>query len=126
MKRIRAEVAEFWRRVEANEPYPVDFARDGAIIAGLFADDDGATIDLSGSARIAEIVAQRELLKAREADGAEAAKARKPIDAEIIYLLGNATRGRLADGRLIEAKTIRRGAYEVKPSSYRTVRIKRS
>jgi hypothetical protein len=69
-------------------------------------------------------LAEREALKAREKDGNEAEKARKVLDAEIIHALGNASVGRLADGRIITAKTTRRAGYEVKPSSFRSVRIK--
>ncbi|WP_018407898.1 YqaJ viral recombinase family protein [Methylocystis rosea] len=124
MTRVRAAVKDFWRRVAENDPYPPDFARDGALIANLFADDDGGEIDLSGNARIVEIMCARDELKKREADGADAAKQRKVYDAEIIHLLGNAARGRLADGRLIEAKTIRRAGYTVQPSQYRAVKVK--
>jgi hypothetical protein len=124
MARLRDLVADFWRRVETQEPYPPDFARDGAIIAKLFADDDGAEIDLSANNHLGELLDQREVLKAREGDGAAAAKERKPIDAEIIATLGNAARGHLGDGRVIEAKTTRRGAYQVAATSFRTVRVK--
>lgn len=126
MTRLRRAVEEFWDRIERDDPYPPDYARDGALIADIYADDNGDEIDLSGNARIVEIMCARDELKKREADGADAAKQRKIYDAEIIHLLGNAARGRLADGRLIEAKTVRRAGYEVAPSSYRTVRIKRS
>ena len=43
---------------------------------------------------------------------------------EILAKLGNATAGRLADGRVVSAKTIRRAGYSVQPSSYRPVKIK--
>ncbi|WP_018266487.1 YqaJ viral recombinase family protein [Methylosinus sp. LW4] len=124
--RVKREVEAFWERIEHGEPPPPDFGKDGELVANLYADDDGSTVDLSSNPRIAEIVTQREALKEREADGGAAAKERKTLDAEIIFALGNATRGRLADGRLLEAKTVRRGAYEVAPSSYRTVRIKKA
>jgi hypothetical protein len=124
MVKARELVADFWRRIAENEPYEADFARDGAAIAAIYSDDDGGEVDLSASNRIVEVVGARELLKAREADGSAAAKERKTLDTEIIATLGNAARGRLADGRVIEAKTVRRGAYSVKPTSYRQVRIK--
>jgi hypothetical protein len=124
MVKARELVADFWRRIAVGEPYPADFARDGAAIAAIYGDDDGGEIDLSTNNRIVEVVGARELLKAREADGSAAAKERKTLDTEIIATLGNAARGRLADGRTIEAKTVRRGAYSVEPTSYRQVRIK--
>ena len=124
MARLRSEVADFWRRVAANDPPDPDFGRDGALIAALYADDDGDMVDLSDNSRAIELVAAREALKSRESDGAAAAKERKTIDAELIHALGNAACGRLADGRIIEAKTIRRDGYTVEPTSYRAVKIK--
>lgn len=124
MKKLREAAAEFWERVERSDPPAPDYARDGAIIAGLYAEDDGGEIDLSDSDRAAVIVAAREELKKREADGRDAENARRICDAELIHMLGNAARGRLADGRIVEAKTVRRGAYQVKASSYRTIRVK--
>ena len=124
MARARDLVADFCRRVEVDEPSPPDFARDGSIIASIYSDADGGEIDLSDSNRLVDILAERERLKAREKDGGDAEKERKTIDAELIFMLGNASRELLADGRIIEAPTTRRKAYEVKASSYRVVRIK--
>jgi hypothetical protein len=125
--RTRELVADFWRRVETGEPYDPDFGRDGELIARLFDDPDPSVIaDLSGHPRIAEIVAQREALKEREADGRAAEKERKALDAHIIFALGNAESGRLPDGRIITAKATQRAGYEVAPTSFRTVRIKRA
>jgi hypothetical protein len=124
MAKVRVAVKDFWRRIAEGDAYPPDYAKDGAIISALYAQDDGSEADLSGNNRISEILWTREALKAREKEGDAAAKERKAIDAEIISALGNATRGRLADGRIIEAKTIRRGGYEVAPTSYRTVKVK--
>lgn len=123
-QRLAGEVNEFWQRIENNLPYDPDYARDASVIHRLNADDDGETIDLSIDNRIAEILAAREALKAVEKAGSDAEKARRALDAEIIAKLGSATYGRLADGRLITAKTTRREGYSVKPSTYRTIRIK--
>lgn len=123
MARLRDLTADFWRRVEQGDAYEPDYGRDAAAIARIFADDDGGEVDLSGNNRLSEVVAQREALKAREADGNAAAKERKLLDTEIIAALGNATRGRLAGGGLISAPTTRRKAYAVEASSYRTVKV---
>lgn len=121
---IKARAAEFWQRIaEGAAPNP-DYAKDGALLARLYADDDGSEVDLAGDNRIAELLDQREALKLREQDGSAAEKERKALDVEILGKLQNATRGRLADGRSIEAKTVRRGAYQVKPSSYRAIKIR--
>lgn len=124
LAKARELVADFWRRIEANEQYPPDFARDGAALASLYADDDGNTIDLGDDARMVEVLAARTALKEIEKAGDDAAKQRKPLDAEIISRLGNATAGRLGDGRVISAPTTRRKGYSVEPSQFRAVRIK--
>lgn len=122
--RLIDEVRAFWRRVKTDNAPDMDFARDGALIAGLFPDDDGNTIDLSGDNRIIAILDERAGLKAAESAGKEAEKKRRDLDAEILAKLGSATSGRLSDGRIVSAKTIRRAGYSVQPSSYRPVKIK--
>lgn len=124
MARLREEVAAFWRRVESGEEYPPDYGRDAALIARLYSDDDGSEIDLSGDNRVAEIVALRAALKSREADGAAAEKARKPLDAELLHKLGNAARGRLADGSVLLAPTRRRGEFVSRATTWRALTVK--
>lgn len=123
MIKLRALVKDFWRRVAMGEPYPPDYGRDAAVIAQMFQDDDGSEVDLTNFPRASEIVDQRENLKAREADGYSAAKERRPLDAELISIMGNSSRARLAGGRIVEAKTVRKGAYHVDPSTYRSIKI---
>lgn len=124
MVKARGLVADFWERIAESRPYEPDYGRDGAIIAQIYSDDDGSETDLSASNRIVEIVTRREELKAIESAGSVAEKERKILDVEIIATLGNAARGRLRDGRVIEAKTVKRRGYEVQPSSYRLVKVK--
>lgn len=124
LARAKELATDFWRRVAKNDPYPPDYEQDSAAIAALYADDDGGEIDLSGNVRVIEAVEVRRRLQEREKAGADAAKARKIIDAELIHALGNASRGLLGNGEIVEAKTIRREGYEVKPSSYRAIRIR--
>jgi predicted phage-related endonuclease len=123
MQAIRAKVKDFWRRVAEDDPPPPDYSKDGKTLASLYADSNDSEIELTGD-RIVTVLAAREELKKREADGADAAKQRKVYDAEIIHILGNAERGRLPDGRIVSAKTTRRGAYHVAETSFRTVRVK--
>lgn len=123
-RELSERVADFWARVAKNDPPPPDYGQDGALIASLYGEADGTTVDLSRDNRIMELLADRELLKAREADGAAAEKARKVIDAEIIHKLGTATIGDLGNGATVSAPTTHRGVYEVKPTSYRAVKVK--
>ena len=122
--KLRSLVEEFWARVAEKRPYPPDYGKDAAAIARIYAEDDGGVIDLAGNERALKLVEERARLKVIEAAGKAAGEERKPLDAEIIALLGNAARGRLADGRLIEAKTVRRSAYTVAASTYRSIRMK--
>jgi predicted phage-related endonuclease len=129
MTRIRAEAADFWRRVRENDPYPPNFERDGGMIKDMYADDDGGEIDFASFdsdqySRLLKILARREALKLCESSGVAAAAERKTIDAELIHMLGNATRGTLVDGRVIEAKTIRKKGFVVEPTTFRPIKIK--
>jgi hypothetical protein len=126
MAKARGLVADFWDRIEDERPYPPDFARDGAAIAAIYADDDGTEINLASSNRITEVVARREELKAIETAGSAAEKERKLLDDELRFALGNATRGRLADGRIVEAKVVKRRGFTVEPSQSRPVKIRES
>ncbi|MDQ0510932.1 YqaJ viral recombinase family nuclease [Ancylobacter amanitiformis] len=123
IKRIRGQVRNFWTMVEEDQEPDADFSKDAALIQRLYTQDDGSSVDLSGN-RIVQILAEREKLKEVERAGASAEKARKTIDTEIINMLGNATTGRMSDGTEVTAKTTHRKGYEVKPSSYRSVKVK--
>jgi hypothetical protein len=123
MVKARELVRDFWRRVEVNEPYPPDFARDGEALRAVYRRDDGSLRDLSGNERIEALIAERDALTAREADGSTARRARQAIDAELIFALGNSTSGLIADGRIIEAKSRRVEGHFVGASISRTVRI---
>jgi hypothetical protein len=124
LTKLRKAVADFWGRIERNDPPPPDYAKDGAVIAALYNDPADVEIDLSGNRRMQEIMVARDELKRREADGADAAKARKVYDAEILHLLGNCSTARIPGGRVLEAKLVSRKGYEVKPSSYRMIKVK--
>ena len=124
LDRVRAAVAEFWSRVERGEPYPPDYARDGETIAALYgAADSGETIDLTGWNRGPEIADEDERLAGEIKDRTER---RKAIKAELLDKIGAAAVATM-DGRIFAtAKTVSRKGYEVKPSTYRDIRFKRS
>jgi predicted phage-related endonuclease len=126
MTKIRKESLAMWKRIETKEAPPADFKKDAETIAVLYPQDSGATIDLSSSNRIVELVDQRDKLKARESDGGAAERERKAIDTEIKAIMGEAAYGRLADGRVIVAKTQKRQnkAREAFESVFRTITIK--
>jgi predicted phage-related endonuclease len=127
--RIKRAAKDFLRRVRENDPPPPDYARDSETITAIYDEDDGGMTSLVGLGdeqyeHVLELVARREECKAFEEAGAVSVRQRKVIDAELIHMLGNASRGMLADGRVIEAKTVRRKGFVVEPTTFRTVKIK--
>lgn len=122
LTQLRAKVNDFWRRIDADDPYPIDWSRDAGVVMDLYRDDDGSEVDLTGDEWVAEKLLAREGLKATEKAGDDAAKVRKLIDAQIINRLGNARIGRIGD-RYIRAATVSKNSYTVQASSYRTIRI---
>lgn len=120
IRRLRAETADFWRSIEANEPPEPDYGRDGALLAGLYADDNGREIDLSGDNMLPVILQERAELKERiKADSARVAE----IDAEIIAKIGEHERG-FVPGWSIKRPLIHRKGFWVEPTSYRKLTIK--
>ena len=122
--RFRELAADFWRRVREGDSYPPDWNRDAALVSRMLTDDEGGEIDLSADAEAAALVARRTILSETAAQGVEAERERKLIDARLVHKLGNASRGYLAGGAVLSAKTTRRKGFVVKPSVYRQVRIK--
>lgn len=120
---LQGHVREFWRRVDAGEPYPIDHFKDADAILQLYREDDGSEIDLSGDDEVGQLLINRRLLKDFEKIGAQAAEDRRGVDAALIERMGNA---RLATfkGQLIKAATIHKKAFSVAATSYRQVRVK--
>ncbi len=112
--RLVDEVAAFWSSIAVDDAPTPDFRRDAAGINRLYAEASGDVLDLTGeqAERAAAIAAERAALKARETDGSAAEKARKVLDAELIWILGNAGAGRLPDGRIIKAPTTKRQSLD--------------
>jgi YqaJ-like viral recombinase domain len=119
--RLRERVAEFWRCVEAKEPPPMDYERDGEMLLALHPVDDGSTIDLTGWNRAAEITID----DAKAAAAIKDAKARRDaIKAELLDKMGKASTAMINGKVWATAKTVMRKAYTVQATSYRDVRIK--
>lgn len=120
LERIKAEVAEFWKRVEHGTPPDPDYGRDGALIAKLFPTDDGSEIDLSSDNLITQLVDSLSDARSEKKD----AEAREKIAKTIIQeKMGAARFARLADGRRISNATINRAGYTVDPTTYRAIKI---
>jgi putative phage-type endonuclease len=122
MRRIRGEVADFWRVTAAGGHPDADWKRDGALIEELY-EPNGNIVDLSNDNMLPEICDE----KARIASEKGVIEKRlKEIKAELLDKMAGASAARIADGRVITAKTVERAGYEVKPTSYIDVRIKKA
>lgn len=121
INRLREETAKFWQSIEENNPPEPDYATDGAMLAGLYAEDNGLEIDLSGDNLLPEILAERVELKARiKADTARVSE----IDAEIVAKVGANERAFLP-GWHIKRPLIKRKGFYVEPTEYRRLTIKK-
>lgn len=121
MARIETEVAAFWRSIESGTPPDPDLRRDGALIEALYA-PTGEVIDLSADNYAIALADERAIVSAQKTS---AEKRLKEIKAELLVKLGDASAGTLADGRLIEAKRVRRAGYEVGPTEFVDLLIKK-
>lgn len=117
--RIRAETARFWLLVESGAEPPPDYARDGAVIDRIYAEDDGGEIDLSQDERVRELVSKRAALKSTISQSKEDLER---CDAELRHRMGNAALAHLGGGETMTLRTHRRHAYEVRESTYRVLR----
>lgn len=123
MGKLRGLTKDFWRRVEANDPYPPDFNRDAAMVAQLWNGEDGPLLGLGGDRQVSDWLDERASLKLIEREGTEAAKDRKIIDAQLIGRLGNNCGAVLADGRSYTVKIIRKKGHEVSAHQYPQVTV---
>lgn len=133
MERIRGEVADFWRVTESGGHPDIDWKRDGELLEQLF-DPEGRMIDLSADNSLPSLVDERAQLASQKTS---IEKRQKEIKAEILAKMTLADPGgksedqtadfaRIADGRVISAKRVNRAGYEVQPTSYIDVRVKKS
>lgn len=121
IKRLREETAKFWKSIEANEPPDPDYGRDGTLLAGVYADDNGREIDLSADNMLPALLDEREAIKCRM----RADKARvDEIDAEVIAKLGDYERGFLP-GWTIKRPLVQRRGFYVEPTEFRRLSIKK-
>jgi len=120
--KLKARTAEFWQMIERNEAPPADYAKDGEVLAAIYASTaDGVIVDLSDDNMLPMICAEDEQLAEQEKT---IGKRRKEIKAEIIAKLG-AAEGATCQGWSISAKTVVRKSYIVPETSYRSIRKKR-
>ena len=114
---------EFWRRVQENDPYAVDYFKDADIVLELHREDDGEQIDLTADDRVGNLIGIHGELTAAIREGEKAQKARTAIKAELIDRMGNARTGRYGE-HVLTVKQVDKKGYVVGPVSYPQLRIK--
>jgi predicted phage-related endonuclease len=118
---IEEAAVEFWRRVREDDPPPMDYTRDGALIARLFAEEQaGKEIDLTLDNRIVELVDARDGLASAIRS---ATKERDAVEAEIKEKLGDAEIARCPGGRVITWKSQSRKETVIPASRFRVLRV---
>jgi predicted phage-related endonuclease len=121
--KIEDLVGEFWRRVDANDPYEPDFGRDRKLVFDLYAEGHGPPIDLTDDAEFRQWLDTRARFKDLEKAGEVAATERKALDARIIHRMGNAPAASCAS-RIVSVKVVKKRAYSVKAQQYPLLSVK--
>lgn len=117
---IEAKVSAFWQSIrDGIEPKP-DFGKDAASLGALYAaTEEGKFIDLNGSNRAPELIAQYQQAAADEKDAEVRKKAAK---SELLTLVGDAERAFCGEAT-ISAKTIKGSHIEYDRKPYRDFRV---
>jgi putative phage-type endonuclease len=112
------KLEEFWMRVQRREPPPAD-ALPGTTEAlkRLWPEPDGETVNLDNDAL--SLVAKWEQKKVELVDLDDEATR---VENDLRARMGSATFGALPDGSYLTLKKTERSAYEVGPTSYRSLR----
>lgn len=87
MNRLRREVREFWRRVDTGEEPPIDWNRDGAIVAEVYRDSLPERRDLTNDIALDQMIGR--YVDASEAHAA-AGKLKDDLRPRILHALGSA------------------------------------
>jgi predicted phage-related endonuclease len=111
---------EFWRFVESGTRPPLDYERDGALIARLNSGASDKTLDLSGDNAFIDAVNEH---AACSHDITLLNKRKARAEAEIRDKLGDAS-GAAAGDFFVSAKIVNRAAHQVAATTYRQLRIK--
>lgn len=120
---IKEAAVEFWRRVREGDAPPMDYTRDGALIARLFAAEQGGKeIDLTRDNRIAELIESRDGLASAIKSATEE---RQAVEAEIKDKIGDAAIALCPGGRVITWKSQHRKASVIPASTFRVLRVSR-
>lgn len=119
MNRLRREVREFWRMVEAGEEPSIDWNRDGASVAEVYRDSMPDRKDLTSVAGLDEISGR--FVDAREAHNVSG-KAIEILRPRILHALGAAEAGFTTNWNITARTSVRVGPNG-QPVKSRSLRI---
>ena len=110
----------FWECVQRREPPEPTWSHPSTVelMKHLYGVDELRTVNLDGDAM--DVVERWENARNKAKTASELAGTEK---ARLQYLLGDASEGRLPDGRMIRRKNINRRGYTVEPATYIDMRI---
>jgi putative phage-type endonuclease len=119
-RQIREIAKEFWRRIDNRDPYPVDYKRDGDLLAAMFPQSVKEPVrDLSGDNHLPELLIERTgLVEANKSNTARI----ETIDTEIKAKMGEAEVAELPGWR-IHWKTQTRPEHVVREVTFRAFRV---
>lgn len=120
-KRIEAEVTEFWRSVEADEPPAPNWSLDAETIAALIGDAvEGKILDLRDDQEALELASEYDA--AREVEKVAAGR-KEEIKAKLIHRIGDAWKVLLPGGHTISAGMVKEAHVSYTRKPYRNFRV---
>lgn len=112
---ILDSTADFWRRVEAGDPPPIDAGAENAleVLRRVYPGTDGSAVYLDDETSAWAARYSEAGLVASEAE-----KDKRKAKAHLLAAMGNAAFGLLPDGAGFTRRVVARSGYEVKPTEY--------
>lgn len=117
-EKLKDEISDFWKTIEKNQEPSFDFETDSSAIIAMNQKSSGRVLN-TDSSRLTDLCTKLEELT-QDRGGLE--KRRDAIKAEIFTIVGDASKVMLPKFT-IHCDTIKREAYQVQNSEYRSLRI---
>jgi predicted phage-related endonuclease len=115
---IAKEARRFWQMIDRRQPPRADYGKDLDALKDLYSGSAPA-VDLTGDEKFGKLLAEQDAIKDRVNAALEDAKVCK---AKIIEAMQDAE-AVVHGGRIVTFKEQSRGAYEVKPTKFRVLRV---
>jgi putative phage-type endonuclease len=115
--------AKFWEQIKAGEPPALDGSNASSeLLKKLYPEENGKIITIPEADAVDDLVAELKQWKSAEK---EAREGKKATENQLKAMVGE-NLGAIAGEHYLEFKTTHRGGYEVQPSSYRSLKIKKA